>query len=206
MLPKDYLKWYSRSALGIGGGFAGIAGLAAGFAVGLPAGIAILAGFGVAAVVGLIALFSGLGPKAALAAQDSALARERARKLLLAEESREKLVRMRIPEGRAAEAVALVALAGGEYLDACKREGTDDPIADAALAEAVEIVDIFLKEKNEAATEKRFGQEDKDPFADAENRVVAALKDKAGLLRERRIQIDGGLPAAGRMSVREEIE
>jgi hypothetical protein len=36
--------------------------------------------------------------------------------------------------------------------------------------------------------------------------VASALKDKAAALRERRIQIDGGLPAASRMAVREEIE
>jgi len=58
----------------------------------------------------------------------------------------------------------------GEYLDACKQQGR------------------------------------MDPFADAEARFAAALREKAALLRERRVQIDGGLSAQGSMSVMEEIE
>ena len=206
MVPKDYAKWFIRSPLGIGSGFVGLAGILAGVVIGLPAALSLLAGAAIVAAASLAALFTGIGPKSALAAQDAALARDRANRLSRAEAEMEKLARMRIGEGPAAEAVRLVVLASGEYLDACRREGTEDPIADAALDDAVDIIDIFLKEKNEAATEKRFNLEDKDPFADAEARVVAALKEKALLLRERRIQIDGGLSASGRMSVREEIE
>lgn len=206
MLPKDYLKWYARSPLGIGSGFAGLAAALAGLAGGFPAGFALLMGSAIVISAGLIFLLVGAGPKSAIAARDAALGRDRAKKLSHAAASREKLARIRIAEGPAADAVRLVALAAGEYLDACGREGKDDPLADAALDEALDIVDIFQKEKDEAATEKRFGLEDADPFADAESRVAAALREKAGLLRERRIQIDGGLPASGRMSVREEIE
>ena len=104
------------------------------------------------------------------------------------------------------DAARLVVLAAGEYIDACRREGSDDPLADAAIAEALEVVGLFLKEKDEAATERRFGLGDADPFPDTEKRVAAALKEKAATLRERRIQIDGGLPPASRMAVREEIE
>ena len=206
MLPKDYLKWYARSSLGIGSGFAGLAAALAGLAGGIPAGFTLLAGSAIVVLIGLASLLVGAGPKSAIAARDAALGRERAKKLSHAGASREKLARIRIAEGPAADAVRLVALAAGEYLDACGREGKDDPIADAALDEALDIVNIFQKEKDEAATEKRFGLEDADPFTDAESRVAAALREKAGLLRERRIQIDGGLPASGRMSVREEIE
>lgn len=200
------MKWYARSPFGIGGGFVGLAIAVAAGVAGLPVGIALLAGSAIVALTGIVALLSGLGPRSAVAAMDAAGAREKAKKLAMAEEAREKLGRMRIGEGKAAEAVRLVVLASGEYLDACKREAADDPLADAALSEALDIVDIFLKEKDETATEKRFGLKDEDPFADAENRVVEALKEKASILRERRIQIDGGLPAADRMAVREEIE
>ena len=206
MLPKDYLKWYVRSPLGIGSGFAGLAAAVTAGVAGLPAGIALVAGSAIVALTGIVALLSGLGPRSAVAAMNAAIAQDRAMKLSRAEAVRERLGRMRIGEGKAAEAVHLVVLASGEYLEACKREAAEDPLADAALNEALDIVDIFLKEKDETATEKRFGLKDVDPFADAEDRVVAALMEKASILRERRIQIDGGLPAAGRMAVREEIE
>jgi hypothetical protein len=206
MLSKDYLKWYARSPLGIGSGFMGLAAVLAASVAGLHPGLALVAGTAIVALAGLAALFFGLGPKAALAASEAAIARDRAHHRALAEASRDRLSRLRITDGQVAEAASLVVLAAGEYLDACRREASDDPLADAALEESLEIVDIFMKELDEKATEKRFGLQDKDPFADAEARVTAALKEKALVIRERRIQIDGGLPASGRMSVREEIE
>ena len=206
MLAKDYLKWYAQSPLGISSGFLGIAAIIASAAAGLPVGLGVLGGSAIVALLGLAALVTGRGPKSAIAAQAAAQARERGVKHKIAEEAREKLARLRLGEGEAAAAVNLVVLAAGEYLEACKREDRQDPLAGAAVEEALEIVNIYLKEKDEASTEKRFGLEDKDPFADAEARVAAALRDKAALLRERRIQIDGGLSAQGRMSVMEEIE
>ncbi len=206
MLAKDYLKWYARSPLGIGSGFAGLIAMIAIVSAGVPAAMGILAVPAIVALVGLTALVSGWGPKSAIAALDAAEAREREGKLKLAAGTREKLARLRLGEGEAGAALSLVVLASGEYLEACKKEGRQDPLAEAALNEAVDIVNIFLKEKDEAATEKRFGLDDKDPFADAEARVAAALREKASILRERRIQIDGGLSARDRMSVMEEIE
>jgi hypothetical protein len=78
-------------------------------------------------------------------------------------------------------------------------------LAAEALSEAIELLDIHLKEKDEAATERRFGLKDADPFAEGESRIVAALTEKAAVLRERRIQIDGGLAAAGLMAVKEDL-
>ena len=206
MPAKDYLKWYLRSPLGIGSLFAGFFAALGGAGAGLSALPAVLSGLALFALAGGVALLSGWGPRQALAARDAGIARARREKLETAEKARQNLARMRITDRAAAEAVQLVVLAAGEYLDACGKELSDDPIADAAIDEAVGIVDIFLREMDEAATEKRFGLKDSDPFIDARDRVVAALKEKAALLRERRIQIDGGLPASGRMSVREEIE
>lgn len=206
MPAKDYLKWYARSPLGIGSLFAGLFTALGTAGAGLPMLFAAISGVAIVALTGGAALLSGWGPRQALAARDAGIARARREKLGTAEKARQNLARLRIADVAAAEAVQLVVLAAGEYLDACRKESSDDPVADAALDDAVDIVDIFLKELDEASTEKRFGLKDSDPFADARNRVVAALREKAALLRERRIQIDGGLSASGRMSVREEIE
>lgn len=206
MPAKDYLKWYARSPLGIGSLFAGLFAALGTAGAGLPMLFAAISGVALVAVAGGAALLSGWGPRQALAARDAGIAHARRVKLETAEKARQNLARIRIADTGAAEAVQLVVLAAGEYLEACKKELSDDPVADAALDDAVEIVDIFLKEMDEAATEKRFGLKDSDPFVDARDRVIAALKEKAALLRERRIQIDGGLSASGRMSVREEIE
>ncbi len=195
-----------RSPLGIGSGFAGLASSLAALSAGLPLGLALIAGSAIVTLTGTAALVLGWGPKAAVAASEAALRRLREKKIQHAEETRGRLSRIRIADGKVAEAAGLVALAAGEYLDACRREGRNDPLADEALEESLGIVDIFLKEMDEAATEKRFSLEDRDPFTGAEERVAASLREKALLLREGRIQIDGGLTSSGLMSVREEIE
>jgi hypothetical protein len=206
MQSGEYLRWYARSALGIGSGFAGIGAAAAAMLAGLPIWGAALAALGLVAATGLVSLAAGWGPRQALAAREAWAGRARAARLAEAAAVRERIAALRIPDGEVAEAARLVALAAGEYIDACRREGSDDPLADAAIGEALELVGLFLKEKDEAATERRFGLDDADPFPDARGRVAAALKGKAAMLRERRIQIDGGLPPESRMAVREEIE
>jgi len=206
MQSGEYLRWYARAALGIGSGFAGIGAAAAAMIAGLPAWGAALAGLGLVAATGILSLAAGWGPRQALAAQEAGARKARAARLAEAAAVRERIAALRIPEGQAGEAARLVVLAAGEYIDACRREGSDDPLADAAISEALELVGLFLREKDEAATERRFSLGDADPFPDAEGRVAAALREKAATLRERRIQIDGGLPPASRMAVREEIE
>ena len=206
MQSGEYLRWYARSALGIGSGFAGMGAAAAVLIAGLPFWVSALAGLGLVAVTGILSLAAGWGPRQALAAQESQARRARAGRLAEAAAVRERIAALRIPDGQVAEAANLVVLAAGEYIEACRREGSDDPLADAAIGEALELVGLFLKEKDEAATERRFGLGDADPFPDAQGRVASALKEKAAALRERRIQIDGGLPPASRMAVREEIE
>jgi hypothetical protein len=74
------------------------------------------------------------------------------------------------------------------------------------IADALDLVNLYLKELDEAATEKRYGLQDADPFTDAKGRVLAALARDADLVREERIKIDGGLPPAKRMEIREELE
>lgn len=206
MRSSEYLRWYARSALGIGSGFAGVGAAAAASLAGLPVWGAVAAGFGLVAATGILSLAAGWGPRQALAAQEAQAGRARAGRLAQAAAIRERIAALRIPDGQVGDAARLVVLAAGEYIDACRREDSDDPLADAAIGEALEVVGLFLKEKDEAATERRFGLGDADPFPDAEGRVAASLREKAATLRERRIQIDGGLPPAARMAVREEIE
>ena len=205
MSLPEYLRWYFRSTLGAvnllatGVGFAGalVAGLP------FPAAAAAAAGFGL--VIGAGGLVSGLGAKAAVAARQALADKTNAERLAAAQAVREKLARLRLNPGPVADALQLVLLSSGEYLQACVREKKHDPLASEALNDALDLLNIYLKEKDEAATERRFGLKDADPFADAESRIVTSLNEKAALLRERRIQIDGGLAAAGLMAVKEDL-
>lgn len=202
----EYAKWYLRSPLGIGGVFAGIACAAGLMLASVPALVALPAGIALAAAIGGIAFAAGAGPRLAVAARDADDARTAAGKIARAEAARDTLARMRIADPEVSMAVQLVAQAAGAYIEACRKEKTRDPLADAAIDEAREIVDIYLREKDEDSTEKRFGLEDEDAFPDAKRRVISALREKALLLRERRIQIDGGLPPKDQLSIREDLK
>ncbi|MCE5255360.1 MAG: hypothetical protein LLF89_00770 [Spirochaetaceae bacterium] len=195
-----------RSPLGIGGGFVGVIGAIGLIVAGVSAFIAVPAGMALAGLVGVIAHMAGAGPKQAIAARDAEIARAASEKLEQAEAGRNALSHMRIADPEVSSAVQLVVQSAGAYLEACRKENTHDPLADDAIAQARDLVDIYLKEQDEASTEKRYGLEDQDPFVDAKQRVVGGLKDKALVLRERRIQIDGGLPPVDQLSVREELK
>jgi len=206
MQVKEYVKWYMRSPLGIGGLFAGLIGALGLLSAGVSGFLALPAGVALVVAIGAIAYAAGSGPKQAVAARDADTSHETREKLEKAAQERDALARMRIADPEVSAAVQLVVQQAGAYLDACKNEKTHDPLADDAIAQVQSLVDVYLREKDEASTEKRYNLEDQDPFVDAKQRVIAALKDTALTLRERRIQIDGGLPPVDELSVKEELK
>ncbi len=205
MPSNEYLKWYFRSPLGIGNVFAPfVAGIAA-YAAGLLPVFGISVACGVFLAAGLGAYFSGLGPASAVKARDAALDHARTVKLARVSTRRKVLSMLRISDAEVASAVQLVSMAADEYLEACAREKNNDPYSDAAVDEAADLVGIYFRELDEASREKRFGLPDADPFADSRDRVVTALREKAAVLREGRMKVEGGLPAAASMAIREEL-
>jgi hypothetical protein len=202
---SGYLRWYFRSTLGAANLLVAGLGFAGGLLLGLSLPGAAAAAAGLGFVVGAGALVGGFGARAAAAARQAQADKVNAERIASTRALRDKLARLRLSPGPVADARQLVLLSSGEYLEACAREKRHDPLAAEALSEAIELLDIHLKEKDEVATERRFGLKDADPFAEGESRIVAALTEKAAVLRERRIQIDGGLAAAGLMAVKEDL-
>jgi hypothetical protein len=80
------------------------------------------------------------------------------------------------------------------------------PAADERIADSLDLINIFLKELDEASTEKRYRLPDADPFADAKGRVQSALMENARFIRDERIGLDGGLPAEALMRAKEELK
>ncbi|MEN6477427.1 MAG: hypothetical protein ABFC75_05515 [Rectinema sp.] len=206
MRVKEFVGWYFRSALGIVSAALGVACTVALAGAGVSFGLALPAGIALLAISAGVSFATGAGPRSALAERDAATAREGRGKLADMEALRDRLARLRIADAEVSDAVRLAVLAAGECIDACKLESTYDPLAAEALAEALDIVDIYLRESDDASTEKRYSLEDKDHFADARERAVSGVRERSVLMRERRLQIDGGLSAENRMSIREELK
>ncbi len=211
MRIRDYLRCFFRSAFGMAGIFLSLAGggfvvvaLSAGIVLGLAAS---LVSFGIIFAAGLL---TGLGSKAAFA-ESSREAKAKAEESLVAmSEGRRRLAALRLGDAGVAAARDLVVMEAGRFLDACRgpgsRGGTEvrDPASEAAIAEATEVVDAWLREADETAVERRFGTEDLHPFPKADERVIALLKDKARVIERGIEAVSGQPPAIDTIAIEEE--
>jgi hypothetical protein len=147
-----------------------------------------------------------IGAKAIVAARDRENAERAEGAVAAAQADYERLSVLRLADPELAKTRDYLAQMAGEYLAAAKRQRTHSPVADQLIREGLETIDLFLKESDEAATEKRYGLADADPFADAKTRVQNSLLEKASALREERIRIDGGLPPVLAYEAKEELK
>ncbi|HEY9054713.1 MAG TPA: hypothetical protein VIO60_07835 [Rectinemataceae bacterium] len=194
------------SPLGLGSLGAGLA-LSLGLGLGgVPPLLGGAGGLGLVALVFVGSLVTGLGPRQARKAKEALLAREAAAKLHAASAARDKLARIRLPDPEMEKAVSLVVLRAGEYITAYSGTGLWDPESGAALEEALELVDIYCTEADQASVERRFSLPDKDPFPEAKARILAGLESAALALGEGVLRSGRELPAARRMEIREELK
>ncbi len=205
MNTRDFLRWYVRSPLGVAAVLVSAAsGIGAGFAgAALPAAL----GIGSAAflAVSAIAFASGSGAKAAVRERDRDQDASRSAGISSAAKTRDRIAALRIPDPEVSAAAAAFALAFGEYLGACLREGARDPQADSAAQDVLEALTAFLRELDGTAVERRFDLPDADPFPDAKARTLAFLKERTTYVRERRLSVDGGLGGSDKLAIREEL-
>ena len=126
-------------------------------------------------------------------------------RLAAASAGQKRLASLRVPDPAVRKLVELVALQAGMFVSACGKARQRDPLGEAAITESLELVDLYLKELDDAATERRYALPDDDSFADAVQRVSAALRDKAALLEKARMDIEGGLQREDRMAIKEQL-
>lgn len=189
----------------------GIASVAAAFAAGFVA----YRSFGIlaAAIVCLVAfalilaltLVTGLGSRAAVAERDRRTWMENAAHLEESGSAAARIASMRIPDSFVKTAAELVALRSRIYIEACKNARSRDPRADEAITESLHILDLYLKELDDASTERRFGLPDDDPFVNARKRVTVALGDKAALLEKAAMDVSNGIDRGDDMDIKETL-
>jgi len=199
-----YINDYARSPLGIAN--AGLA-LVAGFAIGsLAGGLAgFLSGAVSLGVVFVLALYSGIGPRFAAAERERQHWASSKERLAEARTRQKRLASLRVPDPAVKQLVDLVAMQAGMFLGACEKARQRDPLGEDAIAECIELVDLFLKELDDASTERRYKLPDNDPFADAKERISAALRDKASVLEKARLDMEGGLQREDLMAIKEQL-
>lgn len=214
MSPNEYVTWYFRSTMGIASVVVGLGGALFGLAVGLSLTWSLAGGLAFIGASGFAGLLIGYGPRSALAARDAAAGRKRAARRRATAALRDRLGRIRLPDSELAQAVSALVLVAGKYLESSAAMESDpdsavmacDPAVEAALSEAAELVDLYLREKDESAVERRFSFQDANPVEDARSRVLAALREHAGLVNERLALMVGAMAPADRLAAREELK
>ncbi len=176
-----------------------ILGLKMGVAVGFVAGALTLA-----ADLAVLTI-SGAGSRLAAAETDR---REwsRARVYLDAvRQNRDRLATFRITDADVKAMLQRAAEGATRYLVACESARSRAPQAEESLADCLSIVDLYIKELDGAATERRYELPDADPFVDARNRTLAALRDRVARLDKSILDLEGGLTSADRMEIKETL-
>ena len=212
MTIRAYIVFFSRSALGLGSLLAAlVAGIALGMA-GTGDGWNLAWALGTSIVSALLFyglwFATGLGPRAAASEEARQLALRARAKLKAAENARSRLAAIRLPRAEISSARDLVVLEAGLFLDACREGGgadAYDPEAVDAIEAALDIVGVWQTEVDETSIEHRFGTADAHSMADAEIRVVTALKDKASRIARGRDLVAGEPSAPDRLSIEEEL-
>jgi hypothetical protein len=206
MEGSEFLRRYARSPWGIASVFVALGAGAVSAALG--AGIAGGLGMAAAAAAACFALGlgTGLGQRAASAEGDREATGRAAERIAAAAEARSRLALLRLPGGKVADARDLLVLEAGRLAESFARSGAYDPQAAQAVHDALALVDSWMKERDEASTERRFGLPDADPFPQAEERTAAALREKAALIASRRAAASGEIPPADLMAIEEELK
>jgi hypothetical protein len=204
MHVRRYIKAYAVSPLGIANAaLAVLAGFVAGSLAGVFAGL--LAGVSALGLIFVLALHSGIGPRFAAAEHERRLWAAGKERLAAASAEQRRLASIRVPDPAVRKLVELVALQAGMFISSCDKARQRDPLGEDAITESLELVDLYLKELDDAATERRYALPDDDSFADAVQRVSAALRGKAALLEKARLDIEGGLQREDRMAIKEQL-
>ncbi|MBN1646397.1 MAG: hypothetical protein JW874_00070 [Spirochaetales bacterium] len=206
MKAKNFFRLYLRSVAGIINLILPLAACAllllAGFAV-LPAVIASVAA---GAAVFTFALVSGRASLAAVQEKDRLDKSGNLAALERARQARDRLAFLRLADEDIAGRVQYIVQKAGRYMELAENDGIIDPLAHHALENCIEIINLFLKERDDASSEKRFGMKDLDPFQNAKDRTLAALDREAVVIKDALNALDTGSSGNDRLSVMEDLE
>lgn len=204
MKSSEYVSLLATSLPGIGSAVAALAtGVAVGVFVGPLAGV--LSAVGGMAILSTVLTVSGIGPRAAEAEQSRRRWTDVRTRLEAVKDARNRLASMRIRDESIQSLTRLVATRGEAYLSACHAVRSHDPVADDAIAAALEAADAFVRELDDAATERRHGLTDTDPFTDARARTARLLDTHATIVRESTTALRGGLTPADTVGIQESL-
>lgn len=209
MPPKNPFLLYLRSRLSAALAIAGAA-LVALSLVFLPGRslVPILCVVIAYSVVTVILFFSRRGARAIVEEQEEDRQARIRQKIASLAEVRDRVSVLRLGDERVSKALEYFLQESGTYLEKCKELGSYSPQANERIERVLEICQVFLGERDEEATGRRYGV---PGSADAPNEQTAEgfardIQDCARAIRERTVQELLGGSDAERLEIMKELE
>jgi Ca2+/Na+ antiporter len=198
---------YLRSRLNVAVAVASLAVLVAGLVL-LRGRLLAVIGVAVAlyAAVTVLLFFSRRGATAVVAEADADRASSIRRRLDEAAALRQRIAVLRLGDEELRRAVENFLLASGQYLEKARATGSWSPQANDRIRQVLEICQIYLGEKDESSTEKRYGTADGDEDADVRGRSIAAVRECAAAIRQHSLDDLGSLDGTEQLGLIEEME
>lgn len=209
MPPKNPFSLYLRSRLSLT--------LALGAAVLAVLAVAFLREHSLAPVIVVIIVYAGVTTAVFFSrrgareivreSEQDRLARTRARTAEV-ERVRERISVLRLGNERLARAIEYFLQESGSYLEKCRELSSYSPLANERIERVLEICQVFLGERDEESTGRRYGVPGESGAAsdEAAEGFARDIMDCARVIRERTVEDLLGVSDAQRLSISKELE
>jgi hypothetical protein len=205
-VQKPFLL-YLRSRLNVIVAVASLAILVAGLVVFRGPAVAVIGGTAALyAAATVLLFFSRRGATVVVAEADADRAASIRKKLDEAAALRQRIAVLRLGDEELRLAVESFLLVSGQYLEKARASGSWSPHANDRIRQALEVCQIYLGEKDESSSEKRYGTADGDENADVRGRSIAAIRECAAAIRRHALNDLAGLDGTEQLGLIEEME
>jgi hypothetical protein len=167
-----------------------------------------------AALTGAL-FFSRRGAQEVVAESEEDRQEKIARKIGASAGTRERIAVLRIGDERMAKAIEYFLQESGSYLEKCRELSSYSPLANERIERVLEICQVFLGERDEAATARRYevnaespahGVPAAAPAADPAEQFARDIIDCARVIKERTTEDLLGLSGEERLAIMKELE
>jgi hypothetical protein len=120
---------------------------------------------------------------------------------------RERVSVLRLGDERVAKAVEYFLLESGSYLEKCRELSSYSPLANERIERVLEICQVFLGERDESATGRRYDVHDEgDPKTEPAEGFARDIVACAAVIKERATEDLLGLSGKERLAIMKELE
>ena len=170
----------------------------------LPVAVVLLAYLALTAAL----FFSRRGAREVVAESEEDRQKTIDRKIKASAETRERIAVLRIGDERMARAIELFLQESGSYLEKCRELSSYSPVANERIERVLEICQVFLGERDDAATSRRYadGTIQGNASTDPGEQLARDIMECARVIKERITEDLLGLSGEERLAIMKELE